>query len=147
VSNYFQSSASGNTIQGNLTVNGTFNVNGTKSFIIDHPTNTNKYLVHACLEGPEAGVYYRGKAVIENDESIEIILPDYADKIATDFTPHITPLCKNFYYSSEIENNRFTVYGLNGKFSWIVYGKRVDIEVEPDKSEVNVKGIGPYKWI
>ena len=28
-----------------------------KSFIIDHPTDPSKYLVHVCLEGPEAGVY------------------------------------------------------------------------------------------
>jgi hypothetical protein len=35
--------------------------NSLKSFVIQHPINTNQYLVHVCLEGPEAGVYYRGK--------------------------------------------------------------------------------------
>ena len=38
--------------------------NGNKTFVIQHPTNTNKYLIHACLEGPESGVYYRGKTFI-----------------------------------------------------------------------------------
>ena len=31
-----------------------------------------KYLVHACLEGPEAGVYYRGKDIIQDNEYTEI---------------------------------------------------------------------------
>ena len=37
---------------------------GAKTFVIDHPDDENKYLVHVCLEGPEAGVYYRGKAEV-----------------------------------------------------------------------------------
>jgi hypothetical protein len=40
---------------------------GPKTFIIEHPIDTSKYLIHACLEGPEAGVYYRGKATIDNN--------------------------------------------------------------------------------
>ena len=28
-----------------------------KTFIIEHPQDTEKYLIHACLEGPEVGVY------------------------------------------------------------------------------------------
>jgi hypothetical protein len=35
--------------------------NTSKTFIIDHPIKKDKYLVHACVEGPETGVYYRGK--------------------------------------------------------------------------------------
>ena len=34
----------------------TFLSNSAKSFVIQHPINTNQYLVHACLEGPESGV-------------------------------------------------------------------------------------------
>ena len=48
---------------------------------------------------------------------------------------------------SEVENNRFYVYGTNTKFFWTVYGKRSDIDVEPLKKDVNVKGDGPYLWI
>jgi hypothetical protein len=33
------------------------------------------------------------------------------------------------------------------KFYWHVYAKRHDIEVEPLKYQINVKGDGPYKWI
>ena len=123
----------------------------TKTFIIDHPTNNNKYLVHACLEGPETGVYYRGKSQIEeSNDNITIELPDYVDSFATDFTVHITPIYNGkirVLNSSEVENGEFTVYGESGSFSWIVYGKRGSINVEPNKTEVQLKGQGPYKWI
>jgi len=50
-------------------------------------------------------------------------------------------------YTSDVKNNCFTVYGENTLFFWLVHGKRSDIDVEPDKNKVNVKGDGPYKWI
>ena len=127
-----------------------FSNNIAKTFVIDHPTNDNKYLVHACLEGPEAGVYYRGKGEITNNEYVEIKLPHYVEKLAHDFTVQITPIYGNKIVtlnSSEIENNAFKVYGENSKFHWTVYGNRHDINVEPDKSAVNVKGDGPYLYI
>ncbi len=43
-----------------LTYNTTTNEissNSAKTFVINHPTKPDSYLVHACLEGPEAGVY------------------------------------------------------------------------------------------
>jgi len=125
----------------------------TKSFIIDHPLYSNKYLVHACLEGPESGVYYRGKDEITNNISITIQLPDYVEKLATDLTVQITPIYNELHNNnnlrvSEVINNMFTVFGNNGKFFWIVYGKRENImNIEPIKDEVDVKGNGPYKWI
>jgi hypothetical protein len=123
----------------------------TKTFVIDHPLDENKYLVHACLEGPEAGVYYRGKGeILENEEYTEIELPEYVEKLASDFTIQITPIgnIPSFIYSSEIENNKFKVYSENKiLFYWSVIGKRKDIQIEPLKSEVELKGNGPYKWI
>lgn len=44
-----------------------------KNFVIDHPLKKDKKLVHACLEGPENGVYIRGRIANKN----EISLPDY----------------------------------------------------------------------
>lgn len=32
-----------------------------KNFKIDHPSDSNKYLIYSCLEGPEYGVYFRGR--------------------------------------------------------------------------------------
>jgi len=125
---------------------------GSKTFIIDHPLDNSKYLIHACLEGPEAGVYYRGKATIGNNESITIKLPDYVAPLATNFSIQVTSIYSkersepNLFEVSEIENNEFTVYGNNGSFYWYVYGKRNDILVEPDKKSIVVNGDGPYKW-
>lgn len=122
-----------------------------KTFVINHPIDNNKYLVHSCLEGPEAGVYYRGKATIQNhSNNITIKLPNYVDKLASDFTVHITPIYNGeciLYSVTEVTNNQFTVYGKPGSFSWIVYGKRESIDVEPYKTNIKVMGDGPYKWI
>lgn len=121
-----------------------------KAFTIAHPLNPEKYLIHACLEGPEAGVYYRGKATIKND-FVEIILPQYVDSLASDFTVNITPIydgvIKSPYTVSDVENGRFKIYGEPGKVFWTVYGKRFDINVEPNKNTVDVQGFGPYTWI
>ena len=124
-----------------------------KTFVIDHPKDTEKYLVHACLEGPEAGVYYRGKNIIQEGREVTIDLPDYVSELADDFTVHITPIhvkgsfVKRILSVSEVENNSFTVYGEPGPFNWIVYGRRQIVITEPYKSQVEVKGEGPYKFI
>jgi hypothetical protein len=133
---------------GRITYN---NTTGAKTFVIDHPVNPEKYLVHACLEGPEAGVYYRGEGTIFNNHSVEIVLPDYVDKLANDFTVQVTPIydpsITKPLLTSRVVNNKFTVYGENCAFFWSVHGKRGSIEVEPTKSSVDVKGSGPYLWI
>jgi hypothetical protein len=126
-------------------------ISQTKTFIIDHPDDRNKYLVHACLEGLDVGVYYRGTSRINNNESVIVELPAYVKNLATDFTVHLTQVyneneCMSLV-CSEVENNRFTVYGDNCEFFWVVHGKRGDIDVEPLKTDVTVKGDGPYKWI
>jgi hypothetical protein len=124
---------------------------GTKTFVIDHPTNANKYLVHACLEGPESGVYYRGEGQIVNNLHTTIRLPAYVEHLATGFTIQITPIYSGEMikplYTSRVKDNSFTVYGENCEFFWHVTGKRGDIEVEPSKATTTVKGSGPYRWI
>ena len=126
-------------------------LNTSKTFVIDHPNNQEKYLVHACLEGPESGVYYRGKGEIINDTSVSILLPEYVNNLAYDFTVQITPIYDGktikTYNVSDVNNNQFTVYGINGKFNWLLQGSRGPIHVEPYKNEVEVKGTGPYKWL
>ena len=123
-----------------------------KSFVIDHPKEPDtKHLVHVCLEGPEAGVYYRGKGEVTNNESVKIKLPDYVPGWAYDFTVNVTAIYDGkvkFYAVSDVDKNGiFSVYGENGKFNWTAIGKRADINVEPLKTETDVKGFGPYKWI
>ena len=52
---------------------GTINVQSWKGFYIKHPNKPNHRLRHICLEGPEAGVYYRGRLTGKNT----IELPSY----------------------------------------------------------------------
>jgi len=67
------------TMGGDLTVGGFASWSGsivatTKLFDIEHPTKGEGYrLAHACLEGPEHGVYYRGR--LKNEKVIR--LPSY----------------------------------------------------------------------
>ena len=52
---------------------GTINVQSWKGFDIKHPNKEGQRLRHICLEGPEAGVYIRGRLT----ETNVIDLPDY----------------------------------------------------------------------
>lgn len=87
---------SGNaTIAGNLTVGGNATwassiVGTTKAFDIPHPTKEEMRLRYGCLEGPEYGVYVRGKT----SEGI-IPLPDYWEGLVDEksITVHLTPTC------------------------------------------------------
>lgn len=123
-----------------------------KTFVIDHPKDKNRFLVHGCLEGPEAGVYYRGKGEIIQD-ICEIQLPDYVSLLLIrDLEPtiHVTPLYVNeplAVSEYSFDRNSFKVYGQPCKFNWTFQGARSRFKTEPFKSEVEVKGNGPYKWI
>jgi len=130
------------------------NVNNiSKTFVIDHPIDQEKYLIHACLEGPEGGVYYRGTSEITNNEYVEIDLPLYVSLIATDFTILTTPIYSETnslnkpLRSTTVKNNKFKVYGENTKLCWRLLGKRQHIEVEPLRIKTRIQGSGPYKWI
>ena len=101
-----------------------------KDFDIQHPTKEGWRLTHACLEGPEAGVYYRGKT-INNDK---IILPEYWKGLVDEdtITVNITPVKYHQNIMVEkIEDN--TVFlnekdGLEINCHFHVYGERVDTE-------------------
>lgn len=78
-----------------LNVGGDVNIDGTlyassKSFDIVHPSDSTKRLRYGSLEGPEYGVYFRGK--LDNDN--KIILPVYwkdlvhEDTITVQLTPY-----------------------------------------------------------
>jgi hypothetical protein len=125
-----------------------------KTFVIDHPLQpAEKYLVHACLEGPEAGVYYRGKAEIPASSSTTVVhLPDYVCALAEDLTVQVTAIYNGTVRTlnaSEVDTatGSFTVFGAPGPFHWTVYGRRKTIDVEPRKDAVALQGDGPYRWI
>jgi hypothetical protein len=129
--------------------------------VIDHPLDCEKYLVHACLEGPEAGVYYRGTAQIKaGSKSVAIYLADYVQHLAVDFTVYVTPMVDELgsdslglgsfpkLLTTDVHEGKFTVYSsvVPCDFSYLVMAKRQDIMVEPEKALVAVKGTGPYTY-
>ena len=132
---------------------------GVKNFTIQHPIHEDKYLVHACLEGPTADVFYRGVGRIEyGDESTDIELPKYFSKIVEkeSYTIHITPRGKpiGILGGDIIDGNILRIctdkiYGIDLEFYWQVIGKRVgtDFESEPRKGDVVVQGFGPYTYL
>ena len=138
-----------------------------KTFVIEHPLHTNKYLVHACLEGPEAGVYYRGRGRMDtncvdtncvNTNCVVICLADYVDQLASDFTVIVTPRLATTtmhdgtfptLMATRVVQGSFMVYSdiVPCAFDYVVFGKRQAISTEPAKATAVVKGTGPYKWL
>jgi hypothetical protein len=125
--------------------------NTSKTFIIPHPLDESKYLVHACLEGPEAGVYYRGQHVIPpSSESVVVDLPEYV-RAFNSFTVQVTKVVRgaadlSLYGVSDVFDGKFKIYGSPGKYNYTVNAKRLDVEVEPSVSGKQVKSQGPYTW-
>jgi hypothetical protein len=118
-------------ISGNLNVlpaGGSITVNGSKAFLIDHPTKPNHLLRYASIEGPEAGVYVRGQS---SDNIIQ--LPDYweqlvhADSITVSLTPIGTGAIPRI---KEIKDNQVHIFTLNDEefdCFYTIYGERKDI--------------------
>ena len=102
-----------------------------KKFDIPHPNKEGMRLRHACIEGPEVGVYYRGRLVDSN----VIDLPEYwrglvnAETITVSLTPH------TFYQELYVKNIEWgckinIVNNAGGPIdcSYIVYAERNDVE-------------------
>lgn len=112
-----------------------------KKFDITHPTKSGYRLVHTCLEGPEIGVYYRGKLV--NSNIIE--LPEYwrglvdAETITVSLTPH--RCYQELFYELSDWGTKIKVINNSGgpvDCSYIVYAERKDVpklEIEPKQEE------------
>jgi hypothetical protein len=116
-----------------LQVNGSFAAT-TKSFDIPHPTKENKRLVYASLEGPENGVYVRGK-----NKCSTIYLPDYWTGLVHEdsITVSITSIGKTRqnkirnYSVTNIEDNMIQIFTDSEDevydFNYIVYAERKDV--------------------
>lgn len=127
---------------GNISVNTTtdsgyaFEVNGsfaaiTKSFVINHPTKPGMKLRYGSLEGPENGVYVRGKL----NGSNQIELPEYWTKLVDpeSITVNLTPIGRHQnLYVEEIINNTVIVKNsnlINKEIHcyYTVYAERIDV--------------------
>lgn len=130
-----------------------------KTFVIDHPLEEDRLLVHAVVEGPTADVFYRGEGRLE-DGSATVALPDYFEAltVAGSATVQVTAIYEPglgtpMVAASRVRDGRFTVAGLGadgwGSFFWEVKAERArtGFDVEPVRSDVEVVGDGPYRYI
>ena len=117
------------TSQYQLYVNGPFAATS-KSFCIDHPTKENYQLVYGSLEGPEHGVYVRGKVM---NGLIE--LPDYWTALVDEntITVQLTSIGNHNAWVERVKDNKIYVGG--GAAFYFVQAMRKDI----DKLEVEVE--------
>lgn len=108
---YFLNTSSGSqTKTGNLTITGDFAA-ATKSFLIDHPTKPKMKLRYGSLEGPENGVYVRGRV----KENI-IVLPEYWTKLIDPetITVNLTPIGNHQnLFVEKIEDNKVYIKNSN----------------------------------
>jgi hypothetical protein len=112
---------------------GTFEVVGaliatTKSFDIEHPTKENMRLRYGSLEGPENGVYVRGKS-----SSSTITLPDYWTGLVDpdSITVQVTSIGKHKnLYVKDISDNTVTIGGARGEFEffYFIQAERIDVD-------------------
>ena len=115
---------------------GSFSANS-KAFDIPHPTRENRRLVHGCLEGPEYGVYTRGRVTNRK----EIILPTYWKGLVdwTTISVNLTPIGSHQHLIVKRFDEEKIYLQSNGGMPidcfYHVYAERMDIpriEVEPE---------------
>lgn len=131
-----------------------------KTFIIDHPDDAARYLVHATLEGPEGAVYYRGSARLVNGRA-EVVLPAYFESLTrregrTVLLTNVDgfdTLAVRRTAGERVRDGRFIVESDNPasaqEFDWEVKAVRADgppLEIEPKRTSVGVGGFGPYTY-
>ena len=99
----------------------------TKNFNIPHPTKSDKRLIHGCLEGPEYGVYVRGKT------SARIIeLPDYWSGLVDEdsISVQLTSIGgRNCLWVDTIQDNRVMIDAeREGEVFYLIQATRKDID-------------------
>ena len=114
-------------VSGDLTVAGALSAT-TKSFDIEHPTENGKRLRYGSLEGPENGVYVRGRIKGIN----KIKLPDYWTGLVDEetITVNITPIgSEQCLFVEDIQSGEVIIGGGQDiACFYTVYGERKDVE-------------------
>jgi len=118
---------------GSVVAAGSFSA-ASKSFDIEHPTKEGMRLHHGSLEGPEHGVYIRGK--LKDSNVIE--LPEYWTGLVDEdtITVQLTAIgAKQDLWVESIENNTVNVGGENVNCFYFIQAERKDV----DKFDVEYK--------
>jgi len=132
-----------------------------KTFIIDHPTDSDRYLVHAAIEGPQNRVYYRGKTTLQHGQAF-VALPDYFEGLTQEehravFLQNMSGFDKVTVKTQDgkrIKNGVLHIVSQDKHsqsiVSWEVSAVRKDVPdliVAPRVDEVEVLGFGPYRYV
>ena len=110
-----------------LQVEGSFAAQ-TKSFVIPHPTQEGKTLQHGSLEGPEHGVYHRGRL-----EGSVIQLPEYWTELVDEDTISVQLTANGDFqmlYVEKIEDNQVFVANAADEgidCFYLIHGERKDV--------------------
>lgn len=119
---------------------------GVKSFVMPHPSQPDKEIVYACLEGPEVAAYQRGTSRLVNGEAF-IPYSEHFRIVAnpSTITTVLTPLSVDSKGLAVVEKTAegFKVKELFGgtgnyDFDWRIEGVRIgaeDFQVVRDKSK------------
>jgi hypothetical protein len=113
------------TFTNNITVTGSVTATS-KSFEIDHPTKEGMRLRYGSLEGPENGVYVRGRTKVNT-----INLPDYWTGLVDEstITVNLTPVGKSqSVYVESIKDNAVVIGGELDEVFFTIYAERKDID-------------------
>lgn len=100
----------------------------TKSFVIPHPTKEGHKLRYGSLEGPENGVYVRGRS-----KEFVIHLPEYWTKLVDpdSITVNLTPIGKTqTLWVKDIKDNKVYVGSRCSEVNYFytIFAERVDVE-------------------
>lgn len=132
-----------------------------KTFIIDHPTASDRYLVHAAIEGPENRVFYRGKVTLQHGQAF-VALPDYFEGLTQEdrrqvFLQNMSGFDKLAVKNQDgkrIKNGILHIVSQDkhseAVVSWEVSAVRKDVPdliVAPHIDDVDVLGFGPYRYV
>ena len=110
-----------------LHVDGDFVASGTKSFVQPHPTDDTKEIWFVCLEGNEAGTYFRGTATLAGGRAVVPVPEDF--RLVTEaegLTAQVTPMgpCPGLWVES-VDLSSMVVRGERDvPFSYFVNGVR-----------------------
>jgi len=114
---------------GDVTVAGAFYAT-TKEFLIDHPTKPDMKLHHGSLEGPEHGVYIRGKS-----SSSTVELPEYWTGLVDEdsITVQVTPIGKSQeLYVKSVSGREVKIgtdiFGQRLNFFYFIQAERKDVD-------------------
>lgn len=105
-------------VAANVHATGNLSCGGTKPFIINHPTKTDRSLVHVATESDKAVVEYHYRTTIGSDGSATIDLPDYFEALTAPDSRgvQVTPVGRPFMVGAEEPaNGQVVVYGDPGR--------------------------------